>query len=61
MILETNVNLALANQRFSFHRGQRWEIYIYSILEGHTDTVTSKKWSVNSKMTELRQCDCLGC
>lgn len=36
-------------------------IYIYSKLKGHTDTVMPKKLSGNSKITELRQFDCLGC
>lgn len=59
MILDADVALAQENKRFSFQHGHRWDIY--SILEGYTDTVMPTKLSVNSKITELRQFDCLGC
>lgn len=59
MILDADVKLALANKRFSFQHGHRWDIY--SILEEYADIVTLTKLSVNSKITKLRQFDCLGC
>lgn len=57
MVLDTDANLAQENKRCSFQNGE------YNIPEGYTDTVFPKKTtlSVNSKLTELRQSDRLGC